>query len=269
MNKSLVVQPCRIPGEIPHFKNEMGNNWSSQRQETVVFPLNNSTISTATHTTSQKHTNIYRSNFKNVKSMDKNGKEKVSSWWSKQAMQRSKQKNRPTSTGTTKAAGTNNHVYWHRESYLWKRAHNVPRTEAYVSQQNDNRPDVTRFFYQQDKPSSSRENKKEDAGTHISGQRKKLRRMLETRKLGNSAVVRLTWKPCAFCFSANAAVVHWAWFPIYLSIYPSIHGCMYVCMCVCAYACMYVYCLHYRTLKWNGMQQFFWHVGDFARLHGG
>ena len=142
MNKSLAVQPCRIPGEIPHFKNEMGNNWSPQRQESVVFPLNNWTISTATRTTSQKHTNIYRSNFKSVKSMDKNGKEKVSSWWSKQAMQRSKQKNRPTN----KSSRDQQPRILAQRKLLVEKGSQCSKDGKYMSQQDDNRPDVTRLL---------------------------------------------------------------------------------------------------------------------------
>ena len=36
-----------------------------------------------------------------------------------------------------------NHDYWYREGHLWKRVHNVPRTELYVPQQDDNGPNVT------------------------------------------------------------------------------------------------------------------------------
>ena len=39
-----------------------------------------------------------------------------------------------------------NHDYWYREGHLWKRVRNVPRTELYVPQQDDNGPDVTRLL---------------------------------------------------------------------------------------------------------------------------
>ena len=39
-----------------------------------------------------------------------------------------------------------NHDYWYRAGHLWKRVRNVPRTELYVPQQDDNGPDVTRLL---------------------------------------------------------------------------------------------------------------------------
>ena len=39
-----------------------------------------------------------------------------------------------------------NNDYWYREGHLWKRVHNVPRTELYVPQQDDDGPNVTRLL---------------------------------------------------------------------------------------------------------------------------
>jgi hypothetical protein len=39
-----------------------------------------------------------------------------------------------------------NHDYRYRAGHLWKRVRNVPRTELYVPQQDDNGPDVTRLL---------------------------------------------------------------------------------------------------------------------------
>ena len=204
MNKSLAVQPCRIPGEIPHFKNEMGNNWSPQRQESVVFPLNNWTISTATRTTSQKHTNIYRSNFKSVKSMDKKrqGESQLMVIQTSNAKKQTKksthkqEQQRPTTTyiGTEKATcGKGLTMFQGRKIYVTTRRQSSRRDKIITSKTNLHQAERTR--------KTTQVRTSVDKG-------KKLRGMPETRKLGKGAVVCLTWKPGVFCFSANAAAVH-------------------------------------------------------------